>query len=227
MKIHPNTPSLGRLRRSVLWGWVWVVVAVGSIGCSGITQITCPDQLEVDQPGTFSVEVVHPDTLPPPVVTWDFGDGSTAQGTVVRHSYGRPGIYSVSASADTQPPLPARDCPVPVVVVDIFGRLPSLNSVSFERNASVLTQDARQLLAENVRILNSRSDVCLNIEGYASRDERGTQQLSEERAATVKQFYDSMRVGSRVRETTGLGTRDQKTTGGSQSRRVDSVSIKC
>lgn len=50
----------------------------------------------IDQPGTFSVEVTD---FTPVRVTWDFGDGTTATGHRVTHTYSTGGVYPVTVTA--------------------------------------------------------------------------------------------------------------------------------
>ncbi len=61
--------------------------------------IDCPSPLEVGQAGTFTA-FVNDNATGPLTYTWNWGDGSTASGLVATHSYGEPGTYTVTFTAD-------------------------------------------------------------------------------------------------------------------------------
>jgi PKD repeat protein len=80
-----------------------------------ISPATMPGQLTVQADGPYSGQVGTPIAFtaqvglggrPPSTVvevTWDFGDGSTASGRSVAHSYSNPGTYRVTVTASVGP----------------------------------------------------------------------------------------------------------------------------
>ncbi|MCY4158412.1 MAG: OmpA family protein [Bacteroidetes bacterium] len=99
-----------------------------------------------------------------------------------------------------------------------------MNTVFFDRNSSVLTDAGRTQLMENLDILQN-CDLNVRIEGYSSRDERNGQQLSEDRALAVKQYYIDNGIDESRLSDMGMGTGGQTTKKGAagQFRRVDTI----
>ena len=80
---------------------------------------------------------------------------------------------------------------------------------------------------ENVEIFRNCPNINARLEGYASRDERNTQKLSEDRARAVEQFYIDNDVAASRLTAVGMGATGQTTKkgGASQFRRVDTIPI--
>ncbi|MCY3595014.1 MAG: OmpA family protein [Bacteroidota bacterium] len=101
-----------------------------------------------------------------------------------------------------------------------------MNTVFFDRNSSVLTDAGRTQLMENLEILQN-CELNVRIEGYASRDERNAQQLSEDRAAAVRQYYVDNGIDESRMSDMGMGAAGQTTKKGAagQFRRVDTIPV--
>ena len=63
-----------------------------------ITAVTGPDELEVDEEGTFEA-AVNEDAGEPLEFSWEFGDGTTADGLMATHAYSEEGEYEVTFTA--------------------------------------------------------------------------------------------------------------------------------
>ena len=129
--------------------------------------------------------------------TWNFGDGSTGTGMTPTHTYTRPGTYTVTVtgantagSNSRTTTVTVNDCaPTPPAVDNCAMSISELNSAYFERNSSMITEQGRMRLMENVDVMRRCMPLRANIVGYASRGERDPQALSEARARSVMQFY--------------------------------------
>ena len=99
-----------------------------------------------------------------------------------------------------------------------------MNTVFFDRNSSTLTDIGRSELRENLEILQN-CDLNVRIEGYASRDERNAQRLSEDRALAVRQYYIDNGIDASRLSDMGMGAGGQTTKKGAaaQFRRVDTI----
>ncbi|MFQ5570933.1 MAG: PKD domain-containing protein [Rhodothermales bacterium] len=164
----------------------------------------------------------------PLTYNWDFGDGSTGTGATPSHAYSTPGTYTVTLNLSNSAGSDTRTMTIQVTDEGCFDcNITQMNSVFFDRNSSVLTPEARQLLEENLEILRNCPNINARIEGYASRDERNTQRLSEDRARAVEQFYIDNGIAASRLTSTGLGAQGQTTKkgGASQFRRVDTIPV--
>ena len=63
-----------------------------------ILSIDGPNQLPVNQPGTF-IAAVSEDSTPPITLQWDFDDGTTVSGLSAIHRYAETGNYTVTFTA--------------------------------------------------------------------------------------------------------------------------------
>ena len=99
----------------------------------------------------------------------------------------------------------------------------------FPRNSSTLTAEGRAALGENLEILRECPDLCVRLEGWAAPGERNPQQLSEDRARAVAQFYQDNGIAASRIAATGMGVAEgtTKKEGGAQQQRVDSIPVPC
>lgn len=162
---------------------------------------------------------------------WDFGDGSTGTGSSASHTYTEPGNYQVTLTLSNAEGSVERSITVQALEceADICDDITDLNSVYFGQNSSTLTAEARAALQENIEILRECPDICVRIEGYAAPGERNPQQLSEDRARAVEQFYIDNGVAASRLLVTGMGrvAGTSKKEGAAQYRRVDSIPVPC
>ena len=171
---------------------------------------------------TFSANV-HGDA--PLTYAWDFGDGNSSSEENPSHTYAEPGTYTASLTLSNDHGTDSHDVTVTVTDEGCFNcDISEMNSVFFERNSSVLADDARPQLAENLEIFQN-CEFSGRIEGHASRDERRAQQLSEDRARAVMQFYVDNGIDESRFTTVGMGASGQTTKkeGASEFRRVDTI----
>ena len=163
----------------------------------------------------------------PLTYSWDFGDGNTSSQASPTHTYGAVGTYTVTLTLSNAGGTDTRTMTVTVNDEGCFNcDITQMNSVFFDRNSSVLTPQARQQLQENLEILRN-CDFNARIEGFASRDERNTQKLSEDRARAVMQFYIDNGIDAGRLTPIGMGATGQTTKkgGASQFRRADTIPL--
>ncbi len=85
-----------------------------------------PDRVELGQSATFTA-TINDDACDPTDVVWDLGDGTTATGLTVTHTYTAPGDYTVSVTASNSEGSDSRSkmvnvfdpCPDPAEIVTI------------------------------------------------------------------------------------------------------------
>ena len=108
---------------------------------------------------------------------------------------------------------------------DYCADLAEMNSVFFERNTSVLSESSETVLRDNIQILQDCPNLSVRIEGLAGPFERRPQELSEDRARAVEQFYLSNDVAASRITAAGLGRVGQgsKKSGAEQFRRTDTI----
>lgn len=172
---------------------------------------------------TFSANV-QGDT--PMEYQWDFGDGTTSDQADPSHSYEATGTYTVTLTVTNRAGTDTRTMTVTVNDEGCFNcDVLQMNSVYFDRNSSVLTEQAQASLQENIEIFRNCPNTDGRLEGYASRDERNPQALSEDRARAVEQYYIQHEVAASRLTPIGMGAAGQtaKKGGDDQFRRVDTI----
>ncbi|MCJ8281949.1 MAG: PKD domain-containing protein, partial [Rivularia sp. ALOHA_DT_140] len=80
-----------------------------------------PSQLTVNQFGTFTAKVNEDATPPLTYNSWDFGDGTTASTLTARHSYTKPGNYTVTFVVSNQNSTDKQSKKVKVERVNVAG----------------------------------------------------------------------------------------------------------
>ncbi|QXD16934.1 PKD domain-containing protein [Rhodocaloribacter litoris] len=121
---------------------------------------------------------------------WDFGDGHRSTEAAPTHTFAEAGTYTVTLEVTNCGGTVRRTMQVTVAPwKNPLCAVTAMNPVFFERNASILTEAARRQLRENLTILHTCPDLRARIEGFAAPDERNPDQLAEDRARVVEQFY--------------------------------------
>lgn len=158
---------------------------------------------------------------------WDFGDGQSSTEASPSHTYTQMGTYTVTLTLTNDAGSDSRTTTMNVTEEGCFDcDISEMNTVFFDRNSSVLTDAGRTQLMENLEILQN-CELNVRIEGYASRDERNAQQLSEDRAAAVRQYYVDSGIDESRMSDMGMGAGGQTTKKGAagQFRRVDTIPV--
>lgn len=162
---------------------------------------------------------------------WDFGDGATGTGEEVSHTYTEPGTYTVTLTVSNETGRDTRTITITAesCIADICYDITEMNSVFFGRNSSTLTDEGREALQENIDIFEQCPNLCGNLVGFAAPGERNPEQLSEDRARAVQDFYvENGLVASRFTvEGRGVLPGTTKKEGASQARRVDTIPVEC
>ncbi len=192
-----------------------------TITANKTTVSTC----DADPSITFSANVRGDAPL---TYRWDFGDGTpTSAQASPSHTYANVGTYTVTLTLTNAGGSDTRTMTVTVNDDGCFDcDISEMASVFFDRNDSTLDEEDRRILRDNLEILQN-CDINARIEGYASRDERNPDPLSQDRANAVMQFYIDNGIAASRLTTVGMGATGQTTKkgGASQFRRVDTIPI--
>jgi len=160
---------------------------------------------------------------------WDFGDGNTGSGETVTHTYEEDGEYEVTLNASNEFGEDSRSLSLMVEpdLPPICETVSELNPAFFGVNSSTLTDEAESDLQENAEILAECPNLTVRVEGFAAAGERNPDELSQDRAQAVADFYEENDVPSDRIEVQGRGAIEDDTTskkaGTEQQRRVDSI----
>ncbi len=185
-----------------------------------------PSPATAGQEVTFTSNV-RGDT--PITYNWDFGDGNTGSGDTATHTFEEPGSYTVTLDASNDVGDDSRSLTLRVDpdLPPICETVSELNPAFFGVNSSTLTDEARSALQENAEILAECSNLTVRVEGFAAAGERNPDELSQDRAQAVADFYEENDVPSDRIEVQGRGAIEDDTTskkaGTEQQRRVDSI----
>ncbi len=161
---------------------------------------------------------------------WDFGDGTTSSSTSPTHTYSSAGSYTVTLEVTNCGGSVSRTMTVTVDPYEaaICREVTEMNAAFFTRNSSTLTTEAREALRENLEILLECPNLNARLEGWAAPGERRAQELSEDRARAVEQFYVDNGVPASRLVTAGMGraTGTSKKEGSAGYRRVDTIPVR-
>lgn len=163
--------------------------------------------------------------------SWDFGDGSTGMGAEASHTYTEGGTYTVTVTVENEGGTDTESITVTALpcLAAICYDITEMNAAYFDRNSSMLTEEGSAALTENSEIFGQCPNLCGEIVGYAAPGERDAQQLSEERARIVEQFYTENGLAASRFQTEGRGLLPgtTKKEGAQQARRVDTIPGTC
>ena len=161
---------------------------------------------------------------------WDMGDGTKMTGEAPSHTYSKAGTYTVTLEIENCAGVVKRTMTITVNPYEaaICREITEMNAAYFARNSSALTDEGRAALKENLDILLECPNLNVRVEGWASAGERKPQELSEDRARAVEQFYVDNGVSASRLVTTGMGRAGtgSKKDGLSQFRRVDTIPVR-
>jgi outer membrane protein OmpA-like peptidoglycan-associated protein len=162
---------------------------------------------------------------------WSFGDGSSSSDAMPAHTYSEPGTYTVQLNASNKAGSDSRSMSVTVDWYEaaICREVSELGGAFFSRNSSVLSDEAKAALADNLEILSECPNMNVRLEGIAAPGERRPQELSEDRARAVEQFYTDNGVSATRMVTVGTGRAadlSSKKDGLAQYRRVDTIIVR-
>ncbi len=162
---------------------------------------------------------------------WTFGDGGTSSNASPSHTFSKPGSYTVQLNVSNKAGSDSRTMTLNVAMYEaqICKEVTELGAALFERNDSVLSSDARGILTENLQILNECPNMNVRVEGLSAPGERRAQELSEDRARAVEQYYTSNGVAAARIVTVGKGRAEgltSKKEGLAQYRRVDTIVVR-
>jgi len=165
----------------------------------------------------------------PITYNWTFSDGTEASRESTTRTYEESGEYTVRLSVANDV---GKDTDTVTVRVNqppaVCTTIGEMNTVFFEQNSSTLTDEAKKSLSENADVLSKCPKLDVQVEGFASPDERNPQSLSMDRARAVANFYRDSGVSEARITTSGAGEAEGVTTKKGdtrQNRRVDSVPV--
>lgn len=184
-------------------------------------------------PGTEGEEISFSSNVrgdDPVDYNWDFGDGTTAEDEEPTHTYDEPGTYEVTLNVANETGEDSRSLSVEIEpeLAEICTEITEFNAAFFDRNSSTLTSEGEEALDENLEIIDECPNLSVRVEGYASPFERNTQELSDDRAEAVSEYYEDNGIASTRINAAGMGEVEGVTTkkgGDDQHRRVDSIPV--
>lgn len=160
---------------------------------------------------------------------WDFGDGNMSTDASPTHTYDEPGEYEVALNLSNPHGEDSRTLALEVepALADICFEITEFNAAFFDRNSSELTDEGRDALDENADILGECPNLNVRVEGMASQFERNADQLSDDRASAIAQYYEDAGISSTRIDAMGLGAAEEATkkAGDDEFRRADSIPV--
>lgn len=163
--------------------------------------------------------------------SWDFGDGSTSTSANPTHTYSQQGNYTATLTVSNDHGTDSGTVSIRVSMYEaaICREIAEMNAAYFDRNSSVLSDDARASLQENVSILQECPNLSIRVETYAAPGERNAQSLSEDRARAIEQFYTSNGIAASRVTVVPMGRVQgvtSKKEGTAQYRRADTIPVR-
>jgi len=167
----------------------------------------------------------------PVTYAWSFGDDGSSTSASPEHTFEAPGDYTISLDVSNRYGSDSRSMNLSVQWYEaaICKEITELDAAFFSRNGSVLSDEAQASLDQNLQILNDCPNTNVRVEGVSAPGERRPQELSEDRARAVEQYYTDHGVSASRIVTVGTGRASgltSKKEGLSQYRRVDTIIIR-
>ncbi len=204
-----------------------VVVMNPPVPAQVLAILTNPTSIDTQTPVEFSANV-RGDA--PMSYSWNFGEGSMSSEPTPQHTFMSAGDYTVSLELTNEHGEDSRTLDVSVVQFEppYCADLTEMNSVLFDRNSSVISDDAMMTLSDNVEILSECLNLNARIEGMTSPLERNPQELSEDRARALMDHYTSNGIDAERLTMAGLGSSagTSKKSGADQFQRADTIPIR-
>jgi len=162
---------------------------------------------------------------------WSFGDVGSSTSTNPTYTFDTAGTYTITLRASNNAGSDSRSMTITVeeYEADYCSEVVEMNAAYFARNSSVLTEEARAALQENLSILSDCPNTNVRVEGFSAPGERNAQSLSEDRARAVEQFYSDNGVPVSRIMAMGQGRQGGTTSkkeGVDQFRRSDTIPIR-
>ncbi len=162
---------------------------------------------------------------------WSFGDGGTSSQASPSYTFATAGTYTVQLNASNRAGSDSRSMTMTVDMYEaaICREVAELGGVFFDRNSSELNDEAMSALTDNLEILSECPNMNVRVEGVSAPGERRSQELSEDRARAVEQYYAENGVSSTRMVTIGNGRAEDLTSkkdGLAQYRRVDTIIVR-
>lgn len=162
---------------------------------------------------------------------WSFGDGGTSSQASPSYTFATAGTYTVQLNASNRAGSDSRSMTMTVDMYEaaICREVAELGGAFFNRNSSELNDEAMSALTDNLEILSECPNMNVRVEGVSAPGERRSQELSEDRARAVEQYYTENGVSSTRMVTIGNGRAEDLTSkkeGLAQYRRVDTIIVR-
>ena len=205
-----------------------VVVVNPAVAASIVSLRASNNSPDTETAVTFSASV-NGDT--PMSYAWTFGDGGTSSNASPTHTFDKAGSYTVQLNVSNKAGSDSRTMTLKVAMYEaqICKEVTELSAALFDRNSSVISDNARGSLSENLEILNECPNMNVRVEGLSAPGERRAQELSEDRARAVEQYYTNNGVAAARIVTVGKGRAEgltSKKEGLAQYRRVDTIVVR-
>ena len=97
---------------------------------------------------------------------WTFGDGGTSSNASPTHTFDKAGSYTVQLNVSNKAGSDSRTMTLKVAMYEaqICKEVTELSAALFDRNSSVISDNARGSLSENLEILNECPNMNVRVE---------------------------------------------------------------
>ena len=204
-----------------------VMVVLPPVPAQALAILPSSTSVDTGTPVEFSANVRGDAPLS---YNWSFGDGASSSSPRPQHTYMTEGDYAVSLELSNAYGRDVRTATITVTQTEpsYCADIVEMSAVPFARNSSILSGDARDILEDHLEILGECLNLNVRVEGLASPLERPGQELSEDRARAVMDYYVSNGIGVARVTMRGLGsaTGTSKKSGADMFQRADSIILR-